>query len=76
MTRKEKSTLDLVRPDLTSSVNARQLKQYHDMHLKQREFNIGDNIFSLVRSRKVKVDDGSKYSCKCVSSNNTRRCYQ
>ena len=42
MKRKPKSTLDLVRPDLTSSVNARQQKQkqYHDIHSKQREFSI------------------------------------
>ena len=38
MKRKPKSTLDLVRPDLTSSVNAKQQKQklYHDIHSKQR----------------------------------------
>ena len=50
---KPKSTLDLVRPDLTSSVNAKQQKQkqYHDIHSKQREFSIGDNVFPLIHAR-------------------------
>ena len=55
MKRKPKSTLDLVRPDLTSSVNAKQQKQkqkqYHYIHSKQREFSIGDNVFALIHAR-------------------------
>ena len=51
MKRKPKSTLDLVRPDLTSRVNGKQQKQYHDILSKQREFSIGDNVFALIHSR-------------------------
>ena len=53
MKRKPKSTLDLVRSDLTSTVNAEQQKhkQYHDIHSKQREFSIGDNVFALIHAR-------------------------
>ena len=53
MKRKPKSTLDLVRPYLTSSVNAKQQKQkqYHDTHSKQREFRNHDNVFALIHAR-------------------------
>ena len=34
MKHKPKSTLDLVRPDLTNSVNAKQQKQYYDIDSK------------------------------------------
>ena len=49
--RKPKSTIDLVRPDLTSIVNAKQQIQYHDIHSKQREYSIGDNVFALIHAR-------------------------
>ena len=48
---KPKSTLALVRPDLTSSVNAKKQKQYQDIHSKQREFCIGDTVFALIHAR-------------------------
>ena len=51
MKRKPKSTLDLVRPDLTCRVIGKQQKQYHNIHSKQLEFSIGDNVFSLIHSR-------------------------
>ena len=81
MKRKPKSTLDLVRPDLTSSVNTKQQKQkqYNDIHSKQREFSIGDNVFALIHARNsqtwlsenitgplsyvVQLDDGRTQRC-------------
>ena len=53
MKRKPESTLDLVRPDRTSTVNAKQQKQkqYHDIHSKQREFGICDNVVALIHAR-------------------------
>ena len=53
MKRKPKSTLDYVRPDLTSSVNAKQQKQkqYQDIHSKQCEFSICDNVFAWRHAR-------------------------
>ena len=51
--RKPKSTLDLIRPDHTSTVYVKQQeqKQYHDIHSKQCEFSIGDNVFALIHAR-------------------------
>ena len=47
MKRKLKSALGLVKPDLTSTVNAEQQHQkyHHDQYAKQRDFDIGDNVF-------------------------------
>lgn len=53
MKRKLKSALDLVKPDLTSSVHDKQLKQkqYHDKNTKQRNFDIGDDVFVQIHYR-------------------------
>lgn len=47
MNRKLRSRLNLVIPDVTMKVQEKQINQknYHDMHTKERNFEIGDKVF-------------------------------